>query len=250
MLVTLIGCGIALRGADLGPRPPCGGETFPSYPDPDDSPAVKMWDRADLGSDWAPPACTGWTTPGFSTLAVTVARFRHTSAAAGLLRRIGAISELKGVRYWSTTHKQWRALILEAYAVSGPGHDQRRADFSPDEIGHEQAVYFLQQDNLSGKATYRMRILSVSPDRIVFDMENVSTMKYFLLTMFPPGEMQSIYYLERESDDVWRYYSISRSGKMASSLTAGHDASSINRAVAYYRYLAGIPTDKEPPAAR
>jgi hypothetical protein len=29
-----------------------------------------------------------------------------------------------------------------------------------------------------------------------------------------------------------------------------YEASYINRAVAYYRHIAGIPTDQEPPAAR
>jgi hypothetical protein len=249
-LLGAIGCAGAVNGADSSPRPPCGGETIPPYPDLDASPVVKFWDRAALGSDWTPPACTGWTTSGFSTLVTTTARFRHASGAQGLLRRIGAISELAGVRYWSTTRKQWHTLIVEAHAVSGPTRDQRRNDFTPDELAREQVLYFLQQDNVSGKATYRMRIISASPDRIVFDMENVSAMKYAFLTLFSPGEMQSIYFLDRESDDIWRYYSIFRTGKKASSLTTGHEASSINRAVAYYRHLTGIPTDKEPPAAR
>jgi hypothetical protein len=239
-----------VNGADSSPRPPCGGETIPPYPDVDASPVVKFWDRDALGANWAPPPCTGWITSGFSTLVTATGRFRHTSGAQGLLRRIGAISELKGMRYWSTTRKQWHTLIVEAYAVSGPTGNLRRADFTPDQIGHEQIVHFLQQDNISGKATYQMRILSASPDRIVFAMENVSTMKYLFINLFSPGEMQSIYFLDRESDDTWRYYSISRTGKKANNLTAGHEASSINRAVAYFRYLTGIPTDKEPPAAR
>ena len=222
----------------------------PSYPTLADSPVVKVWDRASLGSDWEPPACTGWTTPGFSTLVIATGRFPHTTGAAGLLRRIGAISELKGVRYWSTTHKEWRTLILEAYAVSGPDGGRRRRDFSPDEIASDQVVHFLQQDNLSGKATYRLRMLSVSPDRIVFDMENVTALKYYLLTLFAPGELQSIYFLDRESEGIWRFYSVTRSGRKASGLTSGHDASSINRAVAFYRHLTGVPTDMEPPAAR
>jgi hypothetical protein len=62
--------------------------------------------------------------------------------------------------------------------------------------------------------------------------------------------MQSAYFLDRESENVWRYYSMVRTGKNASRLTAGHESSSINRAVAYYRALAGIPGDQEPPAAR
>jgi hypothetical protein len=36
----------------------------------------------------------------------------------------------------------------------------------------------------------------------------------------------------------------------ASPLAGENEASAINRAVAFYRYLAGIPTDKEPPASQ
>ena len=105
-------------------------------------------------------------------------------------------------------------------------------------------LYFEQVDNLSGKAIYRMHIAEASADRLVFDVENVSTMRYFFMTLFHPGEMQSIYFLDRESDNVWRYYSIVRTGKNANRLTTGNESSSVNRAVAFYRYLVGIPTDK------
>jgi len=43
--------------ADAGPQPPCGNSAFPPYPDLENSPAVKAWDRAESGSDWTPPAC-------------------------------------------------------------------------------------------------------------------------------------------------------------------------------------------------
>ena len=81
------------------------------------------------------------------------------------------------------------------------------------------------------------------------DTENTGTIRYLLTPMFRPGDLQTITFLDRESQDVWRYYSIMRTGRKASLLTAGYEASSINRAVAFYRYLAGIPTDKEPPAS-
>jgi hypothetical protein len=110
-------------------------------------------------------------------------------------------------------------------------------------------VYFEQSDNLSGDAIYRMHITKASENHLIFDVENVSTMRYSLVTLFHPGEMQSIYFLDRESDNVWRYYSIARTGRNASRLAAGHASSSINRAVAFYRVLAGIPSDQEPPAA-
>ncbi|MGA2771023.1 MAG: DUF6675 family protein [Bryobacteraceae bacterium] len=238
--------------AQSGPQPPCGMDPVPPYPGLDQPPTVESWSELAFGRDWKPPACTGWADVGFSTLITTVARFRYTSGAAGLLRHIGAISELAGMRYWSTTHKQWQTLIVNAHAVAASQPTQRRDDFTPDEMKEGKVLYLEQADNLSGAAIYRMHMAEVSADRLVFDVENVSVMRYFFLTLFPPGEMQSIYFLDRESDGVWRYYSIARTGRNASRLAAGpgHASSSINRAVAFYRSLAGVPTDQEPPAAR
>jgi hypothetical protein len=110
-------------------------------------------------------------------------------------------------------------------------------------------MYYQQEDNLSGKAIYQLKMRSISTDRLVFETENISTIRYFLLPIFRVGEMQSIYFLERASQDTWRYYSIARTGANVSKLAAGHAASYINRAVALYRHLAEIPTDQEPPAS-
>jgi hypothetical protein len=236
--------------AQSTPQPPCGKEPVPPYPGLDDSASVKSWSKSDFGRDWLPPACTGWAAVGYTALVTIVARFRYTSEAEGLLRHIGAISELAGMRYWSTTHKQWQTLIVEAYALTGFERGERRADFTPDEMKEGKVLYFQQVDNLSGKATYRMHIAEASADRLVVDVENVSTMRYLFIPLLHAGEMQSIYFLNRESDNVWRYYSIVRTGKNANRLIGGNESSSINRAVAFYRHMVGIPTGQEPPAAR
>jgi hypothetical protein len=236
--------------AQIGPQPPCGTESVPLYPGLDHSPTVKFWSESDFSRYWGPPTCTGWAEVGYSTLTTTVARFRYSAGAAGLLRHIGALSELAGMRYWSTTHKQWQTLIVGAHALTGPPPGHRREDFTPDEMQAGKVLYFEQVDNLSGTAIYRMYVAEASADRIVFDVENVSVMRYLFVTLFRPGEMQSVYFLDRESENVWRYYSIARTGRNASRLATGHESSSINRAVAFYRSLAGIPTDQEPPAAR
>jgi len=249
LLLAMLLC--QARGySQLGPQPPCGKEPVPPYPGLDESAVAKSWSKSEFGRDWKPPACTGWAAVGFTTLVTTVARFRQTSGAEGLLRHIGAISELAGMRYWSTTHKQWQTLIVDAYAVTGSQPSQRRKDFMPEEMKEGQVLYYVQVDNLSGKATYRMHVVEASADRLVFDVENVSRMRYLFITLFDPGEMQSIYFLDRESENVWRYYSIVRTGKNANRLTAGNESSAVNRAVAFYRYLVGIPTGQEPPAAR
>jgi hypothetical protein len=240
----------AFAQLNLGPQAPCGREPVPSYPGLGSAPVVKVWSQSELGQNWKPPACAGWPAIGFSTLVTTVARFPYTSGAESLLLHASAISKLAGMRYWSTTHKAWQTLIVEAHALTGPKGNQRRGDFTAGEVKEGRVLYFEQTDNLSGKAIYRMHIAEANASRLVFDVENVSTMRYLLVPLFHPGEMQSIFFLDRESDTVWRYYSIVRNGKGASSLTAGRDASSINRAVAFFRHFAGIPTDSEPPAAR
>ena len=248
---------IALRASPIsevepqtGPLPPCGREPIPAYPGINEQSIVKSWSKSDLGRDWKPPVCTAWAEGGFSTLVTIAARFSYTSEAEGLLRHIGAISQLAGIRYWSTTHKQWRTLIVNAYALTDSKPAQRREDFTSNEMTEGKVLYFEQFDNLTGKATYRMHIVAASASRLVFEVENVSTMRYYFLPIFHPGELQSMYFLDRESDKVWRYYGIVRTGKNANGLIAGNESSSVNRAVAFYRSLVGIPTTQEPPGAR
>ena len=270
LLIALMAPGILARQADrflpspialrarpplevdpqTGPLPPCGNEPIPEYPGVNEQAVVKSWSKADLGRDWKPPVCTGWTEVGFTTLVTIAARFPHTSEAEGLLRHIGAISELAGMHYWSTTHKQWRTLIVNAYALTDSESGQRRKDFTSNEMKEGSVLYFEQVDNLSGKAIYRMHIVEASPSRLVFEVENVSTIRYYFMPILHAGELQSMYFLDRESDKVWRYYSIVRTGKNANGLIAGNESSSVNRAVAFYRSLVGIPTDQEPPGAR
>jgi len=241
----------AVSSAQPPPVLPCGASaTFPIYSEAGAPPNVEVWERAGLGANWSPPECTGWKTPGFAMLVVTAGRFRAPGDQAALLRRLGAISALQGIRYWSTTHQKWRTLISSSSALEGSTGARHRKDFTPDELTAGRNLYFEQEDNLTGRATYELRIRELSADRMVFETENVTTMKYFFVPVFHPREMQSIYFLDRDHDDVWRLYGIARTGPGASGLATGHDASSINRAVAFYRHLAGIPTDQEPPPAR
>jgi hypothetical protein len=230
----------------MGPEPPCGKEPFPPLSDLGSAPVVRVWDHL----DWTPPACTGWTASGPATLVTTVGRFRYASGVEGLRSRIGAVSKLTGLLYWSTTNKRWQPLIVDAYAVAAPSGDQRRPDFSLEEIVEGRSLYLHQEDNLLGSAIYRIQIKNASAGRLVFATDNSSAIRFSAIPLFPPGEIESISFLQRESSDVWSYYNLVRFGKQAGLLLSGHDASLINRAVALYRHLAGIPPDQEPPSAR
>ena len=232
------------------PPVPCGTDPVLGYPPLGDSAVVKAWSKSDLDYNWQPPACTGWTENGFSTLVTISARFSHDKGGDDLLRKVGAISELKGVRYWSATHKQWRTLIEGAYALANSPPSHRRPDFTPSEMKDGKVFYYEQSDNLAGEVAYRTTLLEASDSRLVFSVENVTTVRHLLIPVLHPGELQSIYFMDRESDHVWRFFSLVRTGKRASRLIAGSESSTINRAVAFYRYFVGIPTTQEPPAAR
>ena len=106
-----------------------------------------------------------------------------------------------------------------------------------------------QRDNRSASdVIYRMRVRENGTNRVVIETENVTAVRWWGLTLFKPGALHSVYFLEQRSPDVWSYYALTRIVD-GSWLVAGHDKSYINRVVALYRHLAGIPTDLEPPAA-
>ena len=94
-----------------------------------------------------------------------------------------------------------------------------------------------------------MRVREIDPDGLVVEMVNVSAMRYLVIPLAGPGDLQSLYFLERRSPNEWAYYSLARTSAGASSLTQGHEASYVNRAAALFRHFADLPTDQEPPAA-
>jgi hypothetical protein len=63
------------------------------------------------------------------------------------------------------------------------------------------------------------------------------------------GGLHALYVFEERSPGIWTYYSLTRIAE-GSWLMSGHDNSYVNRVVAVFRHVIGIPTDLEPPAAR
>jgi hypothetical protein len=242
--------GMQALAADGGARPPCGVAPLPPFAEPGMPPNVRAW-SGKAAREWLPAACTGWTTAGFDVVVALAGSFRFDGEVEDLLGRIGAVSELKGIRYWSTTEKAWHPLVTEAFALNGPDVDQKRPDFPGAQLANGQKAFFAQADNRSsGKTVYRLRVVALDRDRLVVETENVTAVKMAILTMFGAGDLQSLYYLERRASGVWGYYNLSRTRAASSMLPSASEASYINRAVAYYRHFAGIPTDQEPPAAR
>jgi uncharacterized protein DUF6675 len=238
---------VGLRAQDM-PVPPCGAPAQPAFPDPGAPPNLQVWKDRASNAAWVPPSCTGWTEPGFRMLVALAASFRFDGDGKDLLGRLGAISALRGIQYWSASDQSWRVLITDAAALEGPSIKHRRPDFAATEMGIRKVVYFLQDDSRSsGPVVYRLQVLESGPARLVVQIENVSPVSTFMLTLFHPGDLQFVYFLEARLPGLWTLYSLSRTGRGASSLSSGHEASYVSRAVAFYRHIVGIPTDQNPP---
>lgn len=235
-------------GAIAQPRPPCAGEPVPAYPRLDEAPVVQVWTGSDLV--WKPPTCVGWDAGAYTLLVAAAGRFSYSGDAAGLLGRFARISEFGAIRYWSVTTGQWRRLILDAYALSEPDRALRRDDFTVDELTPGRTFYFWQEERSpAGALIYRSRIVERTEGRVVVDIRNENAVHPFPYPVIPSGAYRFLYVLEQESSGIWRYYGLSGQRGSGSATIGLFRASYINRAVAIYRYIAGIPTDREPPAA-
>ena len=110
-----------------------------------------------------------------------------------------------------------------------------------------KALYFMQDDSgSSGGVVYQLRVMALHPTRLVVQFENLSPIRRFLITLFHPGDLQFVYFLEARSPGLWGLYSLLRTGRDASSLSSGHQASYVNRVIAFFRHFAGIPTNQNP----
>lgn len=224
------------------PAPPCKGAVSPVLPSYGDPPNMRSWKGEDLAG-WAPPACARWATAPLARLTAVAASFRFSGSADDLLGRFAAISSWRGIQYWSITDKSWETLITDSAAVGDEAGDNRRPDFTVAELKTGKDLYFVQRDNRSSAdVTYRMRVAESGPDRFTIDIENVSSVWLFVLPIYAPGDLVSTYFIERVSPTVWGYYSLW--GVRSSGAGRDQAASYANRALAIYRHVAGVTSDR------
>lgn len=242
---------LSANGAQAGgPDPLCAGMTTADTPPPGAAPKITIWHAGDL-EQWQPPSCTGWLQNSRSNLIVSLTgSFRFDGGMSALLARMGKISALPNVMYWSVTDKKWGPLAHDASALNGPDPKSRRRDFTATELVPGAYLYYWEDDIRSGEIVYRIEVLESTPDRAVIASDNITPVRRFLITLFKPGALQSVFFIQRLQPGVFGVNILSRTGEGTSALAGGHEQSYVNRANALYRQLAGIKTDQEPPAAR
>jgi hypothetical protein len=235
------------------PVPPCAGAAVPMAAAIGASLNQLVWMDDELPAEWSLPTCTGWNPGPSKVLLAAAGRFQMAGDSDVLAARLARISRLTDLVYWSSSRGRWRNLFAEAVALSGPDRKARRADFSQDDIVSDALLhYWVKEDNPTAGVVYRMRVRERTPDRLVFEHVNLTAVRGTLLLLrikvADPGEFRQLYYIEREDEETWRYYSLVRLGK-AGTLAGTSPANYRNRAEGYFRFLAGLRMDREPPAA-
>ena len=222
--------------------PPCGTEPTSPFGVLNGPPQAGIWTADELHKEnWRPAACLDWS--GESKLVTAVAsRF---AADHDVPSRLGAVSAWPNIRYWSISKQHWLPLVLAASAVDTAGH--RLGDIPLAGLPAGRDSLFVERDENTGEATYRMRVLERSNGRIVVSTENVTPITISVLTAFEPGALQTVTFVTRESGTHWSTYQISRVGSGGSSLVLRHKGSFLNRLEAVRRHLAGRATDQDLP---
>lgn len=247
LLAFLVLAWPALARSESGPIAPCGSNGPSPYPIFADPPNARIWGAGETAPDWAPADCIGWAADRLAVLTAIAGYFRFDGNTDDLLARFGALSNWRGITYWSVTDGRWQMLIADAAALDGSNHERRRADFTLRELKSGSDLYFLQKDNRSlDPVIYRMRVTAIAPDRLVVTIENVSVVSLFVFRLFGPGDLESTYIFKRISPTNWGLYSLSGVRESAA-VIGNHESSYLNRATAIYRHLVGMPGNQEPP---
>jgi hypothetical protein len=233
------------------PQLPCDDASY-AYPTPSDVPTIEVWHKNDLAEgSWQPPSCTGWPSGSRSKLIVTLTGSFHADGGMeALLTRVGAISTLKDILFWSATTKRWGHLSTDASALADANAKDRRKDFVASDFAKGAELYYWEDGASTGATVYRLRVFESTTQRLVISSENVTTVRKFIFTLFKPGALQSLLVIQRLSPNTFGARILTRTGEGASDLSNGHEETFVNRSNALFRQLAGIKTDQEPPAIR
>ncbi len=245
-LAVIAGSGAGVRPAGAAEPSMCGSAPAPAYPAHDKPALVHSWLRGGH-QDGALPDCNSLRNRDVELLVRVTARFTSTQDAAAMLGRLGMVSSLKGMAYWSYTDKKRQMLVRESFAVDQPGSMKPRADFTAAELRSGNTLFFAQSDNRAGTLVpYSLQLLSAGPERLVLRVENVGDLRYLGFKLVGAHDMQWALALEPLGNGHWGYRSLLGLCHLGMGGAEQHRLSNLARSVAMFDHLAGRQTDIEP----
>jgi hypothetical protein len=242
---------IAPYAAAAEPLTPCNGNPYPAYAQPGSLPTLAYWQVGELPADWVPPACTGWVPRNDRVVFAVAGRFKHEGSFDALLARAGAFSRQTEIRRWNTKKRRWEQQYKASAALKGPDPASRRSDFRPVEFVAGAQLYFVQDamDSL-GPIVHELTVRERSAAQLIMTTRNITKGMVYGLPVINPDGLEGFFMVEHEDGPIWRYYALTRVHLLIPDAMAPPPEDHLNKAVALFRFVAGISTDTEPPALR
>jgi hypothetical protein len=107
-----------------------------------------------------------------------------------IFNTLHAVSAMKGMTYWSVTHRQVRVLFTQSYAIDSPQRPSRIPDPLRSAVPAEDILYSYQEDSTFGKNVYRATF-NFRGDHCHERLENLSTITYALFPIVQPRNFVS-----------------------------------------------------------
>ena len=250
LMAALAAACLAVPAYGAAPTPPCAGEAVPTRAASGALPAVEVWHAPSLPAGWQPASCSGLAARSDAVFIAVSGEIRQAGDAWPILGRLGALSHQVGMRYWSIDRGGWSPLLVDAAALSANDPAARRPDFKPEEMAQGARLHMLyRDDSQAGPVVYQAEMRAADADGFVVVLRNSTAMRLMGLSIADPGDISSMLSVQRLGPDRFAYYALTAVALAPLAAAMVSDASYVNRAVASFRYLAGIPPDAEPPAA-
>ena len=245
VLVTILA---SVSYAGSGPIPPCksaASKIVPEYGAVNAAPSVDVWKNTNLELGRACPRALS----GPAELVVALSsRFVHSGNVEDLASRIGAVSSLKGLKYWSVTDRGWRVLVSQSNALDDLNTLRERPDFTAGEVLSGKTLFMVQRDTRStGRNFYAIQATTAKGQQLAVLIVNLTDIRFLLGTLFERQALVSAHFFTQLHGSEWGYYGLTVAKKGA---VEGKTASFINRAAAFERFITGEQPDVEPPLAR
>lgn len=199
-LPSMAGAQTSLQGFDL--RPPCEGAPLPAYGVAGGPPATAVWTEGALNkAAWAAAPCLRWV-GGKVRMASALAATLATPGLDPLLVRLGALSQYKSIRFWSVMYENWDEFVAGAGFIDGPQSQQTLPDLKPEDYVAGRQFYYFESSRV-GRTVHRMTVRQRTADRVEIATENVSPIRFAMTTLFEPGALQTVTFLDRRGPDQW-----------------------------------------------
>ena len=156
-------------------------------------------------------------------------------------RSIGGVTRDAAVWTDQDVRLVLEGMLREMHRLKHPGDESRPVNL--------RGLSWIVNPYDEGGVVIAIEIREAGPDGFLTVARNVTDLRLMGMSIAAPGDLAAMTWVRRVGPDSFEYYALNAMAlnRLAAALTP--DSVHVNRAVASYRYLAGIPTDRDPPAA-